>query len=57
MNKDGGGTSNMRRHVNKCAGECEVARYPPLDQEKYRENIYEVIINNGYPFYFVEHEG
>jgi hypothetical protein len=31
--------------------------YPLLDQEKYRENIAQIILKNNYPFSFVEHEG
>ncbi|KAJ1386271.1 hypothetical protein SESBI_40924, partial [Sesbania bispinosa] len=41
MARDSGGTSNMICHVIKCASEGEVSSYPPLDQEKFRENISE----------------
>ncbi|KAJ1405930.1 Zinc finger, BED-type [Sesbania bispinosa] len=41
--RDGGGSSNMRHHVNKCASEGEVSSYPPLDQEKFWEKISEYL--------------
>lgn len=57
MARDGGGTSNLIKHSLKCVGRGNGSSYPPLDQEKYREKIYEVIAKHNHPFAFVEHEG
>lgn len=57
MARDGGGTSNLIKHSLKCVGRGNGSSYPPLDQEKYREKISEVIVKHSYPFTFVEHEG
>ncbi|KAI5446622.1 hypothetical protein KIW84_014457, partial [Lathyrus oleraceus] len=57
MARDGGGTSNLIKHSLRCVGRGNGSSYPPLDQEKYREKISEVIVKHNYPFTFVEHEG
>ncbi|XP_050919405.1 zinc finger BED domain-containing protein DAYSLEEPER [Lathyrus oleraceus] len=55
--RDGGGTLNLIKHSLKYDGRGNGSSYPPLDQEKYREKISEVIVKHNYPFTFVEHEG
>jgi hypothetical protein len=55
--KNTSGTSNLKSHLLKCVEGGDVSSYPPLDQEKYREKIAQVIVKNSYPFAFVEHDG
>src|SRR4051812_35575424 len=57
MARDGGGTSNLKKHAAICVGRGNGSSYPPLNQEMYREIISEVIVRHNYPFSFVEHEG
>ncbi|XP_058750882.1 zinc finger BED domain-containing protein DAYSLEEPER-like [Vicia villosa] len=57
MARDGGGTSNLKKHAAICVGRGNGSSYPPLNQEMHRERISEVIVKHNYPFSFVEHEG
>lgn len=55
--KGDSGTKNLLRHMLKCVEGMDISSYPPLDQEKYREKIAQVIVKNNYSFSFVEHDG
>ncbi|KAF1870602.1 hypothetical protein Lal_00025905 [Lupinus albus] len=58
MSREGGGTSNMIRHMRVCGTEMEeVLSYPPLDQGQFREKISSAIIKHCLSFSFVELEG
>lgn len=54
--KDDSDTTNLNKHLLKRV-ERDVLFYPPLNQEKYREKIVQIIVENNYHFSFVEHEG
>jgi len=55
--KEDSGTKNLLKHMLKCVEGMDITSYPPLNQEKYREKIAQVIVKNNYTFSFVEHDG
>jgi len=54
--KEDSRTKNMLKHMLKCVEGMDISSYLPLNQEKYREKIAQVIVKNNYSFSFVEHD-